>query len=279
LLREGIRLRIGTRLRDDSMKDKVALITGGSAGIGKAAAMLFAQAGAKVVIAARGEQRGKEVERVIRERGGEATFIRTDVSRPESVKELIEQTVTTFGRLDCAFNNAATLGRIGRTADYTEEDFDLEVATNLKSVWSCMKYEIQQFQRQDPPTGAIVNTSSVNGLGGAPGASLYSMAKAGILALTKSAAQEYAADGIRINALVAGAFDTEMLRGAISQTVGNNPETITSVLQGYAAKIPAGRIGNPEEAAQAVLWLCSSAASYVTGQSMIVDGGFTAWAR
>jgi NAD(P)-dependent dehydrogenase (short-subunit alcohol dehydrogenase family) len=142
-----------------------------------------------------------------------------------------------------------------------------------------MKYELQQMLSQEPRGGVIVNTSSVNGLGGARGAALYSMSKAGILGLTKSAAQEYAADGIRVNALVAGGFDTELLHNAVSQAVGGDAAKIEAVLKGFVGMVPAGRIGRPDEAAQAALWLCSDAASYVTGLSMIVDGGVTAWAR
>ena len=261
------------------MKGKVVLITGGSAGIGRAAAGLFAEAQASVVIAARGAERGQQAEQEIRAAGGQCLFVQTDVSQAEQVQALIARTVDTFGRLDYAFNNAAVLPKTIRTGDFSEADFDTEVSSNLKSVWLCMKYELEQMQKQEPRGGAIVNTSSVNGLGGAPLAALYAMSKAGILALSKSAAQEYAADGIRINALVAGGFDTEMLRMAISQVVGNDPAKIQEAFQGYCARIPAGRIGRPEEAAQAALWLCSDAASYVTGQSMIVDGGLTAWAR
>jgi len=261
------------------MVGKVALITGGSAGIGRAAAILFARAGASVVIAARGVDRGHQVELEIGDAGGKALFVQADVSNPESVQQLVARTVESFGRLDCAFNNAAAPGRIARTGDFSEADFDAEVTSNLKSVWLCIKYEVEQMRRQQPSGGAIVNTSSINGLGGARYASLYSMSKAGVLALTRSAAQEYASDGIRVNALVAGSFDTEMLRSAVSQMVGSDPAKVEETLNGYAARVPAGRIGRPEEAAQAALWLCSDAASYVTGQSMIVDGGLTAWAR
>jgi NAD(P)-dependent dehydrogenase (short-subunit alcohol dehydrogenase family) len=171
------------------------------------------------------------------------------------------------------------LGKTTRTADFSETDFDAEVASNLKSVWLCMKYELQQMQTQEPRGGVILNTSSVNGLGGARGGALYSMSKAGILGLTKSAAQEYAADGVRVNALVAGGFDTELLQNAISQAVGGDSAKIEAALKGFVGMVPVGRIGRPEEAAQAALWLCSDAASYVTGLSMIVDGGVTAWAR
>jgi len=262
-----------------SLHGKIVLVTGGSAGIGRAAAGIFANAGATVVIAARGTERGLRAEREIREAGGSAHFMQTDVSQAAQVENLIAQIAASFGRLDCAFNNAAVLNRTAPTGDYEECDFDTEVTLNLKSIWLCMKYELLQMQQQDPRGGAIVNTSSINGLGGARNASLYSMSKAGIIALTKSAAQEYAPDNIRINALVAGGFDTEMLHNAVSQMVGGDPEKIEMALQGFAARIPAGRIGHPEEAAQVALWLCSDNASYVTGHAMIVDGGLTVWAR
>lgn len=261
------------------MRGKVVLVTGGSAGIGRAAAALFAEAGASVVIAARGTERGLQTENEIRRAGGKVLFVQTDVSQADQVQALVARTVEAFGRLDCAFNNAAVLGKLARTGDFSEADFDAEVSSNLKSVWFCMKYELEQMQRQQPGGGSIVNTSSINGLGGARLAALYSMSKAGILALTKSAAQDYAADGVRVNALVAGGFDTEMLQKAVSGMVGGDPGKIQEAFKGITARVPAGRIGKPEEAAQAALWLCSDAASYVTGQSMIVDGGLTAWAR
>jgi NAD(P)-dependent dehydrogenase (short-subunit alcohol dehydrogenase family) len=249
---------------------KVALITGGSAGIGKAAARLFAEAGASVVLTARGAERGRRVEQELRQTGLDVLFLKADVSQSEEVQSLIAQIVAKFGRLDCAFNNAA---------DFSEAEVDAEVISNLKSVWLCMRFEIEQMQSQGPKGGVVVNTSSVNGLGGAKGAALYSMSKAGILGLTKSAAQEYAPDGIRVNALVAGGFDTEMLQSALSKAVGGDASKIEAGLKSIAGMVPAGRIGRPEEAAQAALWLCSDAASYVTGLSMIVDGGLTAWAR
>jgi NAD(P)-dependent dehydrogenase (short-subunit alcohol dehydrogenase family) len=261
------------------MEGKVVLITGGSAGIGRATATLFAEAGACVVIAARGAERGQHAEREIKSGGGTALFIQTDVSRAGEVQAMVQRIADTFGRLDCAVNNAAVLNKTIRTGDFSESDFDTEVNANLKSVWLCLKYELEQMQKQEPRGGAIVNTSSVNGLGGARFAALYSMSKSGILALTKSAAQEYASNGIRVNALVAGGFDTEMLQAAVSRMVGGDAAKIQEAFQGYKAQVPAGRIGRPEEAAQAALWLCSDAASYVTGHSMIVDGGLTAWAR
>jgi NAD(P)-dependent dehydrogenase (short-subunit alcohol dehydrogenase family) len=233
-----------------SLEAKVVLVTGGSSGIGRAAAHAFAAARARVVLAARGVERGDTVARDIRSQGGEARFVQADVSRAEDVERLLAQTIAAYGRLDAAFNNAATEdGAFALTADFSEEQFDL------------------------------VNTSSVNGLGGASGGSLYSAAKAGLLALTKSAAQEYATQGIRVNALVAGAFRTPMLERVFDFAGGSTAEGRTLVEQQYAALVPMRRIGRPEEAAAVAVWLCSDAASYVTGHSMIVDGGMTAFAR
>jgi NAD(P)-dependent dehydrogenase (short-subunit alcohol dehydrogenase family) len=262
-----------------ALAGKVAVVAGGSVGIGKAAVELFANEGAQVVFAARNAKRGEELDERLRAEGYEVRFVQADVSQSADVQRLMSAAVETFGRIDCAFNNAAVLGSIRASADYTEAEFDAEITANLKSVWLCVKYEIEQMKRQEPPGGAIVNTSSINGLGGAQGAALYSMAKAGILALTKSAAQEYAADGIRLNALVAGGFETDMLHDAVRKIVGDDPAKIEEGFKGLAARVPLARIGDPREAAQAALWLCSSAASYVTGTSMIVDGGLTSWAR
>ena len=182
-----------------------------------------------------------------------------------------------YGRLDHAFNNAAVAkGAFALTADFDEDEFDEVMRTNLKGVWLCMKHEIRQMLAQDPPGGALVNTSSVNGLGGSPQGALYSASKAGVLALTKSAAQEYAQQGIRVNALVPGAIRTPMLEGVFARAAGDDPEKTLAVEAQYTRMVPLGRIGNPDEAAEAAVWLCSDAASYVTGHSMIVDGGWTA---
>jgi NAD(P)-dependent dehydrogenase (short-subunit alcohol dehydrogenase family) len=270
---------------EGSLNGKVVLVTGGSSGIGRAAALAFSREGAKVVVASRGAQAGEETVRAIDEAGGEAVWVKTDVSVPSQVEAMMAEAVRAFGRLDCAFNNATTLefffGSGPRDlADLEEDDFDRVVDANLKGVWACMKYEIRQMLGQDPPGGAIVDTSSINGLGGTPQGSLYSATKAGVLGLTKSAAQEYAQRGIRVNALVAGAFRTPMLESIWQKVAEATPGgTPGEVEKSYVAEIPAGRIGRPEEAAEVVVWLCSEAASYVTGHSMIVDGAMTAPVR
>lgn len=263
-----------------SLSNKVALITGGSSGIGRAAALAFAREGARVIIAARGAERGNAVAQEISAAGGVAKFVSVDVSQSDQVQRMVEETVQAFGRLDYAFNNAAAIEEpLAPTADFTEEQYDRSMALNLKSVWLCMRQEIRQMLAQSPAGGAIVNTSSVNGLGAAPQAALYSAAKAGVIALTKAAALEYARQGIRVNTLVAGAFQTPMLDEAMNRATGGNAEARAAVEARYLQMLAMGRIGKPAEAAEAVLWLCSDAASYVTGHSMIVDGGMTAAMR
>lgn len=252
----------------------VALITGGSSGIGRATALSFAREGARVVIASRGVERGEAVRHELQALGAEAEFVPTDVSQSGQVESLMSRTIARFGRLDYAFNNAAAVdvGVFKPSADFSEEEFDRHIACNLKSVWLCMKHEIRQMLHQGAG-GAIVNTSSVNGLGGVPQNALYAASKAGVLGLTKSAAQEYARQGIRINALVAGGFDTPMLKGVFERV---SPQDPLAAETGFTQLVPLGRIGRPEEAADAVLWLCSNAASYMTGHSLILDGGMTA---
>jgi NAD(P)-dependent dehydrogenase (short-subunit alcohol dehydrogenase family) len=260
----------------ESFVGKVALVTGGSSGIGRATALAFAAAGARVVLAARGEEQGEGVAREIRERGGEARFVRADMGNGRDVEALFEATLAAYGRLDCACNNAASEeGAFARTADVDEAAFDRTMAVNLKGVWLCMRAELRQMLAQQPAGGAIVNVSSVNGLGGAATGAPYSASKAGVLALTKSAAQEYAREGIRVNALVAGAFRTPMLERVFDRAAGGDAAKVAEVEALYTGYIPLARLGRPEEAAAAVVWLCSDAASYVTGHSMIVDGGMT----
>ncbi len=254
------------------MQGKVALVTGGSSGIGLATAHLFARHGASVVIAARNPQRGAAALYALRAAGADAEFVQTDVSLNDEVSALVRAVIERYDRLDFAVNSAATdeVG-MGLTADLSEADFDSAIALNLKSVWLCMKYEIKRMLEQREG-GSIVNVSSVNGLGGVPGAGTYAVAKAGVIALAKSAAMEYAARRIRVNALVAGAYDTPLLRRAVERYAKGDTSA-------YISRIPLGRIGNPEEAAEAALWLCSDASSYVTGNALIVDGGMTSWAR
>ena len=254
------------------MQGKVALVTGGSSGIGLATAHLFARHGASVVIAARNPQRGAAALYALRAAGADAEFVQTDVSVHDEVSALVRAVIERYDRLDFAVNSAATdeVG-MGLTADLSEADFDSAIALNLKSTWLCMKYEIKRMLEQREG-GSIVNVSSVNGLGGVPGAGTYAVAKAGVIALAKSAAMEYAARRIRVNALVAGAYDTPLLRRAVERHAKGDTSA-------YTSRIPLGRIGNPEEAAEAAVWLCSEASSYVTGNAMIVDGGMTSWAR
>lgn len=255
----------------------VALITGGTSGIGRAVAEAFVAQGASVVIAARDADRGQAVAADL---DGEATFIQTDVTEPAQVRRLVEHTVETYGRLDVAVNNAA--GRTGAgkpTHAFDIDEFDATVDVALRGVWVGMKHQIEQMLGQEPSGGSIINVSSVNGLGGAPGGALYSACKAGVLALTKSAAQEYAAQGLRINALVPGAVETPMLDAVMQQAADAQDVSPAAVREQYAGRSAAGRIGQPREAAEAVLWLASDAAAYVHGHSMIVDGGASCGVR
>jgi NAD(P)-dependent dehydrogenase (short-subunit alcohol dehydrogenase family) len=259
-----------------NFQGKVALITGGNSGIGRATAHVFAREGAKVIVAARNAERGEQVANEIRKLGGESFFVATDVSKSNEVEALVQKTVDRYGRLDCAVNNAAAYsGAFHLTADFNEEEFDHTMAVDLKGVWLGMKFQIKQMLAQNPAGGAIVNTSSVNGLGGTAMGSLYSAAKAGILGLSKSAALEYGMRGIRINALAAGAFDTPMLSNVFERSTGGNPEARKKAEEGFRAMVALGRIGDPREAGEVIAWLCSDSASYVTGHTMIADGGLS----
>jgi NAD(P)-dependent dehydrogenase (short-subunit alcohol dehydrogenase family) len=250
----------------DEYKNKVVLVTGGSYGIGRAAAIGFARKGAKVSIADLDVERGEETLRRIKEEGGEAIFVKTDVSSEEDVKALVDKTVRTYGKLDCAFNNAGIHKQFVSTIDFSAEDWEEMINVNLKSVWLCMKYEIPQMLKQGK--GAIVNTSSAAGLVGAPSNPAYPASKHGVVGITKSTALEFARKGIRVNCVCPGPTRT----GMNEALVATSPEIVRAMDQ----KVPMGRIGEPEEVAAAAIFLCSDEASYITGHALPVDGGIVA---
>ena len=249
---------------ENTFKNKVALVTGGSSGIGKATALAFARKGTKVVIADWIEN--LETMDMIENLGGDAIFIKCDVSKSEDVKSLIKKTIATFGRLDFAFNNAGIEGTSAPTQDCSEENWDKTIGINLKGIWLCMKYEIPEMLKKNK--GAIVNCASVAGLVGFQGLSAYVASKHGIIGLTKTAALEYAQLGIRVNVVCPGVIQTPM----IDRLTGKKKDSIEQ----FTGLEPVGRFGEPEEIANAVLWLCSDEASFVTGIAMPVDGGFVA---
>jgi NAD(P)-dependent dehydrogenase (short-subunit alcohol dehydrogenase family) len=246
---------------------RVALVTGGSTGIGRATAFVFARERAKVVVADINVEDGEKTVGRIKREGGEALFVRTDVSVAAEVQSMVERIVETYGRLDCAFNNAGVMGSITTpTHEYPDQTWDEVIAVNLKGVWLCMRSEIPQMLAQGG--GAIVNTCSIYGVVGGEGFAAYAASKHGIAGLTKTAALEYIKSGIRINAVTPGPIDTAMTRRFYEEV----PER-----EGWAkSAVPMGRIGQPEEVAQAVAWLCSPASSYVVGHIMMVDGGWVA---
>lgn len=248
------------------LEGKVALVTGGGSGIGRATALVFAREGACVVVADIVVDGGEETVRMVKEKGVDALFVRTDVSKAADVDALVQKTVAQFGRLDCAHNNAGIEGRQAPLVEGTEEDWDRVININLKGVWLCMRAEIPVMLKQGG--GAIVNTASVAGLVGFTGISPYTASKHGVAGLTKTAALEYGKQGIRVNAVCPGVIHTPM----IDRFTGGSPEALAA----FTALEPVGRLGQPEEIAEAVVWLCSDRASFVTGLPMAVDGAFIA---
>lgn len=250
---------------EGKFKGKVALVTGGSSGIGRATALAFTREGAKVIIGDITLAGGQETVNIIKQARGEAVFVKTDVSKSAEVQAMVYKAIEVYGRLDFAFNNAGIGGVLFTpTADYSEEAWDQLIDINLKGVWLCMKYEIRQMLKQGG--GAIVNTSSSAGLVGSRSAgAAYSASKHGVLGLTKTAALEYARNGIRVNAVCPGIIRTPMGEDLIRR----DPQFEAQLSNRY----PIGRLGEPEEVAEAVVWLCSEGASFVTGHAIAVDGG------
>jgi len=249
---------------ENIFENKVAIVTGGSFGIGRTTAVAFAKRGANVVVVDCIED--NETLNLIRASGGKTIFVKCDVSKEKEVKMMVEKTIKTFGRLDYAFNNAGIEEVSAKTHECTEEVWDRTIGVNLKGIWLCMKYEIQQMLKGGK--GAIVNTASIAGLVGFPGLPAYTASKHGIIGLTKTAALEYAKLGIRVNAICPGVIKTAM----VDRFTGKKKE----VEKQFENMEPIGRMGQPEEVAEAAIWLCSDAASFVTGHAMAVDGGWIA---
>jgi NAD(P)-dependent dehydrogenase (short-subunit alcohol dehydrogenase family) len=248
-----------------SFENKVALVTGAASGMGLATARAFGEAGAAVVMADFREDVVKAEAQKLIAAGHKAIAVRCDVSDDAQVEAMVDRTVAEFGRLDAAFNNAGVMARIAPTADSTREDWDRVIGINLRGVWSCMKHELRQMERQGG--GAIVNNASVGALTGNPGIGPYIASKHGVVGLTRTAALEYVKHGIRVNAVNPGLIDTQVARDVVS----GDEEAYAEI----AKHVPIGRAGRPEEIASAVLWLCSPGASYVIGHALTIDGGMT----
>jgi NAD(P)-dependent dehydrogenase (short-subunit alcohol dehydrogenase family) len=248
------------------LEDKIVLITGGGSGIGRATAVLCAKEGATVVVVDVNEDGGRETVQMLTERSSEAIFVRADVSQSADVKGMVQMVVGEYGRLDCAFNNAGIEGDVVRTADVAEEDFDRIMAVNLKGVWLCMKYELQQMLAQGG--GTIVNTASAAGLVGTHSMPVYGASKHGVVGLTKSAAVEYGRKNIRVNAVCPAPIRTPMVERGF--------ETFPRFIEVSINVNPMRRLGEMDEVARAVIWLLSDQSSFTNGAVLTVDGGFTA---
>jgi NAD(P)-dependent dehydrogenase (short-subunit alcohol dehydrogenase family) len=256
------------------LQNKVALVTGGTSGIGRATAITYAQQQAKVVVVGRRIDEGEETVRLIKEAGGEAIFVQADVTKEADVEAMVDKAVSVFGRLDIAFNNAGTVGENPSLIEQTEAEYDHIMNVNVKGVWLSMKYEIAQMLKQGSGSFAsggtmcIVNTASANGVIALPGVPLYTASKHAVVGLTKAAALQYAKAGIRINVVAPAAIETDMFEAA----TGGQDEA-----KAYITGLhPIGRIGTPLEVANAVLFLSSDLASFVTGETLMVDGGLVA---
>ena len=247
------------------LEHKVTLVTGGTSGIGRATAIALGAAGAKVVFSGRRDAEGEETTVLIRASGAECLFVRSDASSEADVQALVQKTIETYGRLDCAFNNAGIDPSPKPLHEQPIEDFDKLMAINVRGLFLCMKYELEQMLSQG--SGVIVNNSSVGGLIGFPGVSPYIASKHAVMGLTRSAALDYAKQGIRINAVNPGLIATEMINRLVDGT--------GSTADSFASTVPMGRMGQAAEIAQAVVFLCSDAASYITGQPLVIDGGYT----
>jgi NAD(P)-dependent dehydrogenase (short-subunit alcohol dehydrogenase family) len=257
--------------------DKIVLVTGGSSGLGFATAKAFAESGATVVIASRNPQKAQQALSSIR---GEVEYIQTDLEQMADVRYLFGQIEARFNRLDIAVNCAASEGGIGKPLTaFTEAEFDRTFNINLKSMWLCMKYEIELMQKDPDAETHIVNVSSVNGLGGVEYGALYAASKAGVIALSKSAALELATTNISVDVIVPGAFDTPLLLKAMEAQADGDLEKLSAVRQQYVQMIPKGRIGYPDEFADTVLWMCSTKSSYLLGHTFIIDGGMSSRVR
>jgi NAD(P)-dependent dehydrogenase (short-subunit alcohol dehydrogenase family) len=250
---------------NDSFQNKVALVTGAGSGMGLTTAKAFAAAGAAVALLGDREDEVRAAADELTRAGHKALAIRCNVADEQQVEAAVAKTAVTFGRLDAAFNNAGVQSPVAETADASSDEFDRVNGINLRGVWNCMKYELRQMRKQG--SGAIVNNSSIGGLVGIAGRGVYHASKHGVLGLTKSASLEYAARGIRINAVCPGTIETPMVTGMLER----EPDAMKEIMR----VTPIGRLGRPEEIASAVLWLCSEGAGFVIGHALVVDGGYT----